>query len=51
MNPNNILSVTLHISGTIHHMNFIYGTYVLNEHINTGIFLIQNFYFPGVVRG
>ena len=33
------LSVTLHISGTIHHMIVIYGTQVQNDNISSGFFL------------
>ena len=37
-NEKKILFVTLHISGTIHHMIVIYGTQVQNDNISRGFF-------------
>ena len=46
-----ILSVTLHISGTIHHMIIIYGTLMENDNISRSFFLFFKILIFWVVRG
>ena len=48
-----ILSVTLHISGNIHHMIVFYGTLVWNDYISPGFFFLfpQNVDFLGCYWG
>ena len=52
-NDKKILSVVLHISGTIHHMIFIYGTHKENGNILVLFFFscFQNFDFLGCYEG
>ena len=46
-----ILSVILHISGTIHHMIAIYGTLVLSDNISICFFDLFKIFIFWVVRG
>ena len=46
-----ILSVMLHISETIHHMIFIYGTRVLNENISNDFFHFLKILILQVFKG
>ena len=46
-----ILFITLHISGTIHHMIVIYGTPASNDNISRWIFHFFKILIFGVVRG
>ena len=46
-----ILSVTLHISGTMHHMIIIYGTLMENDNISRSFFLFFKILIFWVVRG
>ena len=48
---NKKFSVTLHISGTIHHMNVIYGTHVWNNNIFRHFFHFWKKKISWVVRG
>ena len=48
---NKKFSVTLRISGTIHHMNVIYGTHMWNNNISRYFFHFWKKFFPWVVRG
>ena len=48
---NKKFSVTLQISGTIHHMNVIYGTHMWNNNISRYFFHFWKNFFPWVVRG
>ena len=41
------LSGTLHLSGTIHHMIFIFDTPVQNDGMAWHFFIFQNYDFPG----
>ena len=54
-NDKKILSVVLHISGTIHHMIFIYGTHKENGNISVHFFFFyscfKNFDFLGCNGG
>ena len=42
-----ILSVSLSMSGTVHHLIVIFGTNVQNENTSSKFFIFQNFDFWG----
>ena len=46
-----ILSIVLHISGTIRHMIFIHGTHLLNDNISRYFFILSKFWFSRSIGG